>query len=72
VAEQQALEPSLSFAQLAEQVQRNFHVKVHPRSIERQLQREKKLRQVCCPLTLPHCWKKMDGLPRTKSCGVRS
>jgi transposase len=44
VAEQQALEPSLSFAQLAEQVQRNFHVKVHPRSIERQLQREKKLR----------------------------
>jgi len=43
VAEQQALEPSLSFAQLAEQVQRNFHVKVHPRSIERQLQREKKL-----------------------------
>lgn len=44
VAEQQALEPSLSFAQLAELVQHNFHMKVHPRSIERQLLREKKLR----------------------------
>ena len=44
VAEQQTLEPSLSFAQLAELVQHNFHVKVHPRSIERQLLREKKLR----------------------------
>jgi hypothetical protein len=38
------VEPSLSFAQLAELVQHNFHVKVHPRSIERQLLREKKLR----------------------------
>jgi len=28
--EQQTLEPSLSLAQLAEQVQHNFHVKVHP------------------------------------------
>ena len=44
VAEQQTLEPSRSFAQLAELVQHNFHVKVHPRSIERQLLREKKLR----------------------------
>lgn len=44
VAEQQTAEPSLSFAQLAELVQHNFHVKVHPRSIERQLLREKKLR----------------------------
>ena len=44
VAEQQTLEPSQSFAQLAEQVQHNVHVKVHPRSIERQLLREKKLR----------------------------
>lgn len=44
VAEQQAVEPSLSFAQLAELVRHNFHVKVHPRSIERQLLREKKLR----------------------------
>ena len=41
VAEQQALKPSMGLAQLAEQVQHNFHVKVHPRSIERQLQREK-------------------------------
>ena len=44
VGEQRTVEPSLSFAQLAEQVQHNFHVKVHPRSIERQLLREKKLR----------------------------
>ena len=44
VAEQRTAEPSLSFAQLAELVQHNFHVKVHPRSIERQLLREKKLR----------------------------
>lgn len=44
VAEQQSVEPSLSFAQLAELVQQNFQVKVHPRSIERQLLREKKLR----------------------------
>jgi len=44
VTEQQTLEPSLSLAQLAELVQHNFHVKVHPRSIERQLLREKKLR----------------------------
>jgi transposase len=44
VAGQRTVEPSLSFAQLAERVQHNFHVKVHPRSIERQLLREKKLR----------------------------
>jgi len=44
VGEQRTVEPSLSFAQLAERVQHNFHVKVHPRSIERQLLREKKLR----------------------------
>ena len=44
VAEQRTVEPSLSFAQLAERVQQHFHMKVHPRSIERQLLREKKLR----------------------------
>jgi len=44
VGEQRTVEPSLSFAQLAELVQHNFHVKVHPRSIERQLLREKKPR----------------------------
>ena len=44
VGEQRTVEPSLSFAQLAERVQHNFQVKVHPRSIERQLLREKKLR----------------------------
>ena len=41
--EQRTVAPSLSFAQLAELVQHHFHVKVHPRSIERQLLREKKL-----------------------------
>ena len=44
VGEQRTVDPSLSFAQLAELVQHHFHVKVHPRSIERQLLREKKLR----------------------------
>jgi len=33
--EQKTLEPSLSFAQLAELVQHSSHMKVHPRSIER-------------------------------------
>ncbi|MGA7622534.1 MAG: helix-turn-helix domain containing protein [Candidatus Acidiferrales bacterium] len=42
VAEQRIAEPSLSFAQLAEAVQQNFNLRVHPRSIERQLLREKK------------------------------
>jgi transposase len=37
-------EPSLSFTQLADLVKKNFHVQVHPRSIERQLLREKKRR----------------------------
>jgi len=44
VAEQRSAEPSLSFAQLAEAVQQNFNLRVHPRSIERQLLREKKRR----------------------------
>ena len=44
VAEQQAAQPSLSFAQLAEAVKQNFNLQVHPRSIERQLLREKKHR----------------------------
>ena len=43
VAKQKA-EPSLSFAQLAELAKQEFHVQVHPRSIERQLRREKKRR----------------------------
>ena len=44
VGQQRTAEPLLSFAQLAELVQHHFHVKVHPRSIERRLLREKKLR----------------------------
>jgi transposase len=42
VAEQRSAEPSLSFAQLADAVKRKFNLRVHPRSIERQLLREKK------------------------------
>ena len=41
VAEQWKAEPSLSFAQLAEAVKQKFNLRVHPRSIERQLLREK-------------------------------
>src|SRR5262249_4882855 len=44
VAEQRIAEPALSFAQLAEAVKQNFNLWVHPRSIERQLLREKKRR----------------------------
>ncbi len=44
VAEQQTAQPSLSFTQLAEAVKQNFNLQVHPRSIERQLLREKKRR----------------------------
>lgn len=43
VAKQKA-EPALSFAQLAELAKQEFLVQVHPRSIERQLLREKKRR----------------------------
>ena len=44
LAQQRTAEPSLSFTQLAERVKKNFHVQVHPRSIERQLLRKKKRR----------------------------
>ena len=39
-----AKEPSLNTEQLTEMVAQNFQVRVHPRSIERQLLREKKRR----------------------------
>jgi len=42
VAGQRAAQPDLSFAQLAELVKQKFALQVHPRSIERQLSREKK------------------------------
>lgn len=42
VAEQRAAQSGLSFAQLAELVKLNFGLQVHPRSLERQLLREKK------------------------------
>jgi transposase len=41
VAEQRAAQPELSFARLAELAKQNFGLQVHPRSIERQLLREK-------------------------------
>jgi len=44
VAGQRSAESALSFAQLADLVRRNFNLPVHPRSIERQLLREKKRR----------------------------
>jgi transposase len=44
IVENQKAEPSLSFAQLAELAKKEFDVQVHPRSIERQLLREKKRR----------------------------
>jgi transposase len=44
VVEQRTAEPSLSSAQLAEAVKQKFNLRVHPRSIERQLLREKKRR----------------------------
>jgi len=42
LAERRAAQPDLSFAQLAELVKEKFALQVHPRSIERQLSREKK------------------------------
>jgi transposase len=42
LAERRAAQPDLSFAQLAGLVKQNFALQVHPRSIERQLSREKK------------------------------
>lgn len=44
LAQQRTAEPSLSFTQLAELVEKNFHVQVHPRSIERQLLQKKNRR----------------------------
>jgi hypothetical protein len=41
---QRSVEPSLSFVQLAVLVKEKFDIQVHPRSIERQLLREKKRR----------------------------
>ena len=42
VAERRAAQPELSFTQLAELVKQKFDLQIHPRSIERQLLREKK------------------------------
>jgi Helix-turn-helix domain len=44
VTDQRSADPSLSFARLSELVRQNFNLLVHPRSIERQILREKKLR----------------------------
>lgn len=44
VAQLRLAEPAISSAQLAERIAQRFRVSVHPRSIDRQLQRQKKLR----------------------------
>jgi transposase len=44
VSELRFSEPGLSSPQLAERVRERFDVSIHPRSIDRQLRRQKKLR----------------------------
>ena len=44
VAQLQFAEPTISSSQIAERIAQRFGVSVHPRSIERQLLRQKKLR----------------------------
>ena len=44
IAQQRSEDPSLTPEQLAQAVQRRFRLQVHPRSIERRLQPEKKRR----------------------------
>ena len=44
VAELRAADPGMSGSHLAERIAERFGVSVHPRSIDRQLQRQKKLR----------------------------
>ena len=44
VAQLRLAEPTISSPQLAERIAQRFGVSVHPRSIDRQLQRQKKLR----------------------------
>jgi transposase len=45
VTELRLSEPGLSSSQLAERVRERFGVSIHPRSIDRQLRRQKKLRR---------------------------
>lgn len=44
VAQLRLAEPTISSPQLAERIAQRFGISVHPRSIDRQLQRQKKLR----------------------------
>jgi transposase len=44
VAQLRLAEPTISSPQIAERIAQRFHVSIHPRSIDRQLQRQKKLR----------------------------
>ena len=44
VAELRLAEPTITSPQIAERIAQRFHVSIHPRSIDRQLQRQKKLR----------------------------
>jgi transposase len=71
IAANQKAEPSLSFAQLAELAKKEFDVQVHPRSIERQLLREKKRRGNLYRLPTPHRPTTEHTLHTTKNCGAR-
>src|SRR5215467_7903226 len=44
VAQLRLAEPKISSSQIAERIAQRFEISVHPRSIDRQLQRQKKLR----------------------------
>lgn len=44
VAQLRLAEPTVSSSQIAERIAQRFNVSIHPRSIDRQLQRQKKLR----------------------------
>jgi transposase len=44
VAQLRLTQPAISSPQIAERIAQRFHISVHPRSIDRQLQRQKKLR----------------------------
>jgi hypothetical protein len=44
VAELRTADPHISSAQLASRIAERFAISVHPRSIDRQLRRQKKLR----------------------------
>src|SRR5258708_28191828 len=58
-------EPSLSFAQLAEFAKKEFDVQIQPRSIERQLLREKNAAEICIDFL------RRIAQPRSIRCAIR-